>query len=554
MHPFVLQSRTQDWFGRALKVDVALDKALSTDDRKAKIEEERKEETRLRNREKRHEKTAVKAELKVLEAAQAADAAAVEAAAAAAAAALPQRPELPADVTPAALAASAEGRVLVVSGFTADVAKDRILASMKRLAPVQSILYPSPESLEHDLSARITFETKEAAAKALKRYHNKDLRGCTVRCLILSGVAGLKAGRLIVRNVGPTATEVALAKAFGAYGEVVDVVLPRSEAGFVRGFAFVQMANPVAAEAALALNGSTTALSGTGGGKRAIVVDWALSKEDYLKREAIEAKLAAKAAEAAKLKEAEAEAAAKAEAAAAAEIKALQAKADKDKAKKDKKKAKAAKGSDDDDDDDEDDAEAEEEDSDDDDEDDDDDDDDDNEADDGTSVYRDSDDDEDEDDDDDEEEDGKENSKSSSKDDAAGEDDDLAAQAMDETLLNAYNEGIAAEKAAARIANLPARSRDIQQGCTLFIRNLSFDTDEESLYKKFSQYGHVKVAKIVRDRALNRSMGTGFVQFDDKAVVNTLLSLYGPESAEADAKQQKKDRLKRGKVTSQVRF
>jgi nucleolar protein 4 len=71
-------------------------------------------------------------------------------------------------------------------------------------------------------------------------------------------------------------------------------------------------------------------------------------------------------------------------------------------------------------------------------------------------------------------------------------------------------------KAAAADEQKKARSSDVHRGTTLFIRNLAYETTEEELREKFSQYGAVRLAKVVMDREMNRPKGTAFVQFFDK--------------------------------------
>ncbi|KAG8533407.1 uncharacterized protein KY384_002190 [Bacidia gigantensis] len=51
------------------------------------------------------------------------------------------------------------------------------------------------------------------------------------------------------------------------------------------------------------------------------------------------------------------------------------------------------------------------------------------------------------------------------------------------------------------------------QSSTLFVRNVSFIVDDDSLREHFSQFGHVRYARVVRDPATNYSKGTGFVSF-----------------------------------------
>lgn len=47
----------------------------------------------------------------------------------------------------------------------------------------------------------------------------------------------------------------------------------------------------------------------------------------------------------------------------------------------------------------------------------------------------------------------------------------------------------------------------------LFVGGLSWDTDDRSLNKAFSEHGDVKEATVITDRDTGRSRGFGFVTF-----------------------------------------
>ena len=49
---------------------------------------------------------------------------------------------------------------------------------------------------------------------------------------------------------------------------------------------------------------------------------------------------------------------------------------------------------------------------------------------------------------------------------------------------------------------------------TLFIGRLSYDIDELTLKRDFSQYGIVKQVVIPKDKKTGKSCGYGFVEFD----------------------------------------
>jgi len=60
-------------------------------------------------------------------------------------------------------------------------------------------------------------------------------------------------------------------------------------------------------------------------------------------------------------------------------------------------------------------------------------------------------------------------------------------------------------------------SEEEEKSLTVFIRNLPFSTDDETLHKHFeSNFGPVRYARIVMDHATERPRGTGFVCFFNK--------------------------------------
>ncbi|KAF2143609.1 uncharacterized protein K452DRAFT_267824 [Aplosporella prunicola CBS 121167] len=69
----------------------------------------------------------------------------------------------------------------------------------------------------------------------------------------------------------------------------------------------------------------------------------------------------------------------------------------------------------------------------------------------------------------------------------------------------------------------PAPHRPSSANSTLFIRNLPFTCDDESLHDHFEQFGAVRYARIVMDHATERPRGTGFVCFyNDEDAINCL--------------------------------
>ena len=59
----------------------------------------------------------------------------------------------------------------------------------------------------------------------------------------------------------------------------------------------------------------------------------------------------------------------------------------------------------------------------------------------------------------------------------------------------------------------PKKNLITDNSTTLFIRNLPFTTLDADLKEHFSQFGPVRYARVVMDRATDRPRGTGFVCF-----------------------------------------
>ena len=49
----------------------------------------------------------------------------------------------------------------------------------------------------------------------------------------------------------------------------------------------------------------------------------------------------------------------------------------------------------------------------------------------------------------------------------------------------------------------------------IFVGNLSWNIDDDSLAEEFGRYGDIRDAKVVTDRETGKSRGFGFVTFDE---------------------------------------
>lgn len=65
-------------------------------------------------------------------------------------------------------------------------------------------------------------------------------------------------------------------------------------------------------------------------------------------------------------------------------------------------------------------------------------------------------------------------------------------------------------------------------GRRLYVGNLNYNTDEQTLRSAFSQFGEVKEVKVVMDRETGRARGFAFVEFmNDAEAANAIVQMNG---------------------------
>ena len=74
-------------------------------------------------------------------------------------------------------------------------------------------------------------------------------------------------------------------------------------------------------------------------------------------------------------------------------------------------------------------------------------------------------------------------------------------------------------------------SSGVGDGNTLFIKNMSFDTDQETLKELFSQFGRVRYALLCVDPLTEHPRGTAFVQFAVSTDTRTRTRAHGRTAA-----------------------
>ena len=63
----------------------------------------------------------------------------------------------------------------------------------------------------------------------------------------------------------------------------------------------------------------------------------------------------------------------------------------------------------------------------------------------------------------------------------------------------------------------------------IYVGNLSYDSNDQSLRELFEQYGTVDKARVIEDRETGRSRGFGFVEMDSECSQAAIQALNGTE-------------------------
>lgn len=78
-------------------------------------------------------------------------------------------------------------------------------------------------------------------------------------------------------------------------------------------------------------------------------------------------------------------------------------------------------------------------------------------------------------------------------------------------------------------AGYQGNSQPTGEGTTLYVGNLPFKTDEESVRSAFAKYGTVLSVRLVKDRRTGRKKGYGFVEMEDNSAEKALSKLNDKE-------------------------
>eukprot|EP01132_Coremiostelium_polycephalum_P005177 gene5177-6445_t len=129
-----------------------------------------------------------------------------------------------------------------------------------------------------------------------------------------------------------------------------------------------------------------------------------------------------------------------------------------------------------------------------------------------------------------------------------GEDED-----MDNMKMESKEDRIKREKEE-REKDMERNKNEMEQGKTIFIRNLSFDTTEEQVAAKFEPYGKMKFCKLVRDKITDKPTGKAFIKYLSKSSADRVIedgkrtTLYDP-TKEEKSNSKSKDKKKKSEIS-----
>uniref|UniRef100_A0A8D2AYH0 RNA-binding protein 28 n=1 Tax=Sciurus vulgaris TaxID=55149 RepID=A0A8D2AYH0_SCIVU len=348
------------------------------------------------------------------------------------------------------------------------------------------VTFSMPEDVQKALKEITTFEgckisvtvaKKKLRNKSKEKKKNENSESPKKELKPKKAKVADKKARLIIRNLSFKCSEDDLKTIFAQFGAVLEVNIPRKPDGKMRGFAFVQFKNLL--EAGKALKGmNMKEIKG-----RTVAVDWAVAKDKYKDTKTVSAP--------------------------------DEEKSHKPKCHKSIKKHGRVEEEEDDDEDDDDEG-------------------------------------DDDDDEDEEEEEAKESKmtnhvqiqkravkraapEESSEEDHSDEDSDLEErESIDGGEGLAQSDSSAEEKEDEDIQVSKKKKRklpsDVSEGKTVFIRNLSFDSEEEELGELLQQFGDLKYVRVVLHPDTEHSKGCAFAQFMTQEAAQKCLAAASPET------------------------
>lgn len=63
----------------------------------------------------------------------------------------------------------------------------------------------------------------------------------------------------------------------------------------------------------------------------------------------------------------------------------------------------------------------------------------------------------------------------------------------------------------------------------IYVGNLSYDVDEQSLEEEFARFGNIEKTIIIKDRVTGRSKGFGFIEYATDSSAQSALTMDGQQ-------------------------
>ncbi|KAF8552784.1 RNA-binding domain-containing protein [Imleria badia] len=207
-------------------------------------------------------------------------------------------------------------QTIVVSGLPPSIDQKSLWKKLRKFEGAENVEWPAKTPGGEDVStAHVLFSSSSLAQDAVSKLHAHVFKGSLLSVTLkkrldnlakttikktTSGTAPSRASRLIVRNLPFNVTEQDLRAIFLPYGPIHSIHIPQAEVGDVKteadaehegsskaarskGFAFVWMLSKKDAESALEKCNGMKVVAGMASDIRVIAVDWALSKERWVK-------------------------------------------------------------------------------------------------------------------------------------------------------------------------------------------------------------------------------------------------------------------------------
>ncbi|XP_035521368.1 RNA-binding protein 28 isoform X2 [Morone saxatilis] len=291
--------------------------------------------------------------------------------------------------------------------------------------------------------------------------------------------------RLIIRNLSFKCSEDDLKQVCAKFGTVLEAKIPLKPDGKMRGFAFVMFKN--VSEAAKALNAlNLKEIKG-----RQVAVDWAVAKDQFIATQP-SSSAGTKSTVAATAKQSDTESDTDEE----DEEKTQAAPEEKKKKVTAKPAVQQVEESDDEDD----------------------------------SKEQDSEEEGDDDDDDEDDQEEEEEEEMSQEGEDERDDDKSSLDSNDDEDESEEDEDDEEDESARKKAPRKPLPSDVKEGRTIFIRNLSFDTEEEGLEEVLLQYGELNYVKICIHPDTEHSKGVAFAQFKTKEAADKCIAVAQDEA------------------------